>query len=88
MSKNYDPSWEDALTVVGEAQPPFIPEGAHAMTVVIAHRPIACPRRCLGKMRISKVWLSGISGPPHNPWPMRKATSDAMSTGRHKRSTR
>ena len=35
MSKNYDASWESALTVVQEAPPPFIPEGAHAMTVVI-----------------------------------------------------
>jgi quercetin dioxygenase-like cupin family protein len=39
MSKNYDPSWEDALTVVAEVQPPFIPDGAHAMTVVIAYPP-------------------------------------------------
>ena len=39
MSKNYDPSWEDALTVVAEVQPPHIPEGAHAMTVVIDYPP-------------------------------------------------
>jgi quercetin dioxygenase-like cupin family protein len=39
MSKNYDPSWEDALTVVAEVQPPSIPDGAHAMTVVIAYPP-------------------------------------------------
>ena len=39
MSKNYDPSWEDALTVVAQVQPPFIPDGAHAMTVVIAYPP-------------------------------------------------
>jgi quercetin dioxygenase-like cupin family protein len=39
MSKNYDASWENALTVVQEAQPPFIPEGAHAMTVVIEYPP-------------------------------------------------
>ena len=39
MSKNYDPSWEDALTVVAEVQPPFIPDGAHAMTVVINYPP-------------------------------------------------
>ena len=39
MPKNYDPSWEDALTVVAEVQPPHIPEGAHAMTVVIAYPP-------------------------------------------------
>ena len=28
MSKKYDAAWENALTVVQEAQPPFIPEGA------------------------------------------------------------
>jgi quercetin dioxygenase-like cupin family protein len=39
MSTNYDPSWEDALTVVAQVQPPFIPDGAHAMTVVIAYPP-------------------------------------------------
>ena len=39
MSTNYDPSWEDALTVVAEVQPPSIPDGAHAMTVVIAYPP-------------------------------------------------
>lgn len=32
-------SWETALTVVQEATPPFIPAGAHAMTVVIAYPP-------------------------------------------------
>jgi quercetin dioxygenase-like cupin family protein len=39
MPKNYDPAWEDALTVVAQVQPPFIPDGAHAMTVVIAYPP-------------------------------------------------
>ena len=39
MSKKYDPGWETALTVVQEVQPPFIPEGAHAMTVVIDYPP-------------------------------------------------
>ena len=39
MSKKYDPAWEDALTVVQEVQPPFIPDGAHAMTVVIDYPP-------------------------------------------------
>ncbi len=42
MSKNYDPSWEDALTVVQEVQPPFIPDDAHAMTVVVAYPPGKC----------------------------------------------
>jgi quercetin dioxygenase-like cupin family protein len=37
MSKNYDANWEKALTVLQEVQPPFIPEGAHAMTVVIEY---------------------------------------------------
>ena len=39
VRKNYDASWEDALTVVQEAQPPFIPAGAHAMTVVVDYPP-------------------------------------------------
>lgn len=39
MTVKYDPGWEDALTVVGEATPPSIPEGAHAMTVIIEYPP-------------------------------------------------
>ena len=39
MSKNYDPQWESALTVVQEARPPFIPEGAEVMTAVIEYPP-------------------------------------------------
>jgi quercetin dioxygenase-like cupin family protein len=39
MSKKYDPAWKDALTVIQEVQPPFIPAGAHAMTVVIGYPP-------------------------------------------------
>jgi len=30
-------TWESAFTVVAEASPPFIPDGAHAMTVVIEY---------------------------------------------------
>lgn len=39
MSKTYDAQWENAFTVVQEVQPPFIPDGAHAMTVVIGYPP-------------------------------------------------
>lgn len=39
MTGNQDTSWENALTVVQEAQPPFIPADAHAMTVVIDYPP-------------------------------------------------
>ena len=39
MSKKYDPEWENAFTVVQEVRPPFIPEGAEAMTVVIDYPP-------------------------------------------------
>ena len=39
MSKKYDASWETAITVVQEVQPPFIPEGGHAMTVVVEFPP-------------------------------------------------
>src|SRR5882757_7477352 len=39
MSKKYDAEWENAFTVVQDVQRPFIPEGAHAMTVVIDYPP-------------------------------------------------
>jgi quercetin dioxygenase-like cupin family protein len=39
MSMKYDAAWKDALTVIQEVQPPFIPAGAHAMTVVIGYPP-------------------------------------------------
>jgi quercetin dioxygenase-like cupin family protein len=39
VSKKYDPAWENALTVVQEVRPPFIPEGADVMTVVIEDPP-------------------------------------------------
>lgn len=39
MTKKYDPAWEGALTVVHEVVPPFLPQGAHAMTVVIEYPP-------------------------------------------------
>jgi quercetin dioxygenase-like cupin family protein len=32
-------AWKTALTVLQEAEPPFIPPGAHAMTVVIEYPP-------------------------------------------------
>jgi quercetin dioxygenase-like cupin family protein len=39
MTKSYDAQWENALTVVQEVQPPFIPANAHAMTVTITYPP-------------------------------------------------
>ena len=39
MPTNFDPQWEKALSVVQEVQPPAIPDGAHAMTVVIDYPP-------------------------------------------------
>jgi quercetin dioxygenase-like cupin family protein len=32
-------AWQTALTVLQEAEPPFVPEGAHVMTVVIEYPP-------------------------------------------------
>ena len=32
-------AWQTALTTVQEVEPPFIPAGAHAMTVVIEYPP-------------------------------------------------
>lgn len=37
--KNYDPSWESALTVLQEVQPPFLPANAHVMTVEVTYPP-------------------------------------------------
>ncbi|PKW13121.1 cupin domain-containing protein [Saccharopolyspora spinosa] len=31
--------WQSAITVVQEAEPPFIPSGAHAMTIVVEFPP-------------------------------------------------
>ena len=39
MIQSYDGSWEDALTVVQEVARPYIPDGAHAMTVVVDYPP-------------------------------------------------
>ena len=32
-------AWQTALTVLQEAEPPFIPAGAHAMTVIVEYPP-------------------------------------------------
>jgi quercetin dioxygenase-like cupin family protein len=37
--KSRSNSWQSAITVVQEAEPPFIPEGAHAMTAVVEFPP-------------------------------------------------
>jgi quercetin dioxygenase-like cupin family protein len=39
MSKNTGATWKTALTVVQEVRPPFIPEHAEVMTVVIEYPP-------------------------------------------------
>jgi quercetin dioxygenase-like cupin family protein len=39
MEKNYDPNWENSFSVVAEVAPPFIPQGAHAMTVIVEQPP-------------------------------------------------
>jgi quercetin dioxygenase-like cupin family protein len=39
MSKNTGATWKTALTVVQEVRPPFIPEHAEVMTVVIGYPP-------------------------------------------------
>ncbi|MNM63159.1 hypothetical protein D3C81_745180 [compost metagenome] len=63
---------QDRLSLI---RPPKIGPKIGPTTVVIAQRPIACACFSLGKIRMSKVWLSGISGPPHRPCPIRKNTS-------------
>ncbi|MCM0675662.1 cupin domain-containing protein [Micromonospora phytophila] len=37
--KRRSTAWQTALTMLQEAEPPFIPTGAHAMTVVIEYPP-------------------------------------------------
>ncbi|MDA4108421.1 cupin domain-containing protein [Mycolicibacterium holsaticum] len=39
MSKEYDPSWQTAFTVVQETKAPLISDAAHAMTVVVEYPP-------------------------------------------------
>ena len=39
MSTKYDPQWENALTVLQEVTPPFVPANAHAMTVTVTYPP-------------------------------------------------
>ncbi|MFI6815602.1 cupin domain-containing protein [Nonomuraea sp. NPDC050328] len=36
-SKSRSTAWQTALTVLQEAQPPFIPDGAHVMTVLVEY---------------------------------------------------
>ena len=61
---------------LSEIVPPRMGPKIGATIVVIAQIPVACACFSLGKMRRSKVWLIGISGPPHNPCPIRNATRE------------
>ena len=65
--------------------PPRIGPRIGATIVVIAQTPVAAACFSLGKMRSSRVWLIGISGPPHRPWPMRKAISEPRLHARPQR---
>jgi quercetin dioxygenase-like cupin family protein len=38
-SKPRSTAWETAITLLQEAEPPFVPEGAHAMTIVVEYPP-------------------------------------------------
>ncbi|GFG54342.1 cupin [Mycolicibacterium agri] len=39
VSRTHSTTWQNALTVIQEATPPSIPQGAHAMTVIIEYPP-------------------------------------------------
>ncbi|MEU9887693.1 hypothetical protein [Sphaerisporangium sp. NPDC051011] len=39
MPTSRSTAWQTALTMLQEAEPAFIPEGAHAMTVVVEYPP-------------------------------------------------
>ena len=62
----------DKLSLI---DPPRIGPKIGPTTVVIAHIPMACDCFSGGKIRISKVWLSGIIGPPNRPCPIRQITN-------------
>src|SRR6187200_2895929 len=80
MSKTYDAEWENALTVVQEAQPPTIPEGAHAMTVVIEYPPGSAgapPHRhpggpAFGYMLEGEMLFELEGQPPRHEEPLRR----------------
>jgi hypothetical protein len=63
-------AWQSAVTVVQEAQPPFIPAGAHAMTIVIEFPPaIRAPLRTGTTGRPSATcwperWVFELEGEP------------------------
>src|SRR4029079_16613256 len=61
---------------LSEMVPPRIGPRIGATIVVIAQIPVACACFSLGKMLSSNVWLIGINGPPHRPWPLRNAPSE------------
>ncbi len=54
--------------------PPMVGPIAGPSIVVIDASSIALGRCSIGKMRSSSVCASGITKPPHRPWPMRHAT--------------
>src|ERR1700747_86705 len=72
MPTNFDPQWEKALSVVQEVQPPTIPDGAHAMTVVIDYPPGSAgapPHKhpggpAFGYMREGKMFFDLEGEPP------------------------
>jgi quercetin dioxygenase-like cupin family protein len=39
MSNDFDPAWDKAFTVVQHVKPPFIPQNADGMTVVVEYPP-------------------------------------------------
>jgi quercetin dioxygenase-like cupin family protein len=72
-------AWQTALTTVQEAAPPFIPAGAHAMTVVIEYPPGdpgAPPHRHSGPAFgyvLEGEMLLEIEGEPARPVPAGEA---------------
>lgn len=72
-------AWQTALTVVQEAEPPFVPPGAHAMTVIIEYPPGdpgAPPHRHSGPAFgyvLQGEMLLGIEGRPERAVPAGEA---------------
>ncbi|MEU8123856.1 cupin domain-containing protein [Spirillospora sp. NPDC049024] len=72
-------AWQTALTMVQEAAPPFVPAGAHAMTVIVEYPPGdpgAPPHRHSGPAFgyvLEGEMLLEIEGEPERPVPAGEA---------------
>jgi hypothetical protein len=75
----------EAQPTLSQRVPPRIGPRMGATKVVMAHNPVAAAAYFLGKTRSSRVWDSGISGPPQAPCSTRNSTSRVSEGARPQR---